>query len=259
MHDGHWERIRRRIIAEGTDGFEEHQLLEALLFYSIPRSDTNETAHRLIEEFGSLTGVFSASYEELLRVFGIGESSALLIRLVAGINRKIALSENSREGQCFDSLSKICKYLANLYVGINVERVYLMMFDNSMRLIDCARICDGTVNTAVMLPRLMIEKALLKHASNVVVAHNHPNGVAVPSSDDISTTEMLRAAFDLVRIQMLEHVVIAGKNYAPIMRGRNFENMRVGMNAIVENKYPMINIYDNPPDRPGADDSCEDT
>lgn len=253
MHDGHRERIRQRIIAEGTDGFDEHQLLEALLFYSIPRSDTNETAHRLIEEFGSLAGVFSASYEELLRVFGIGESSALLIRLIAGINRKIAISKN-RGGQRFASLEKICRYLANLYVGINVERVYLMMFDNGMKLIDCARICDGTVNTAVMLPRLMIEKALLKRASNVVVAHNHPDGVAVPSGDDISTTEMLRSAFDLVGIHMLEHVIIAGNSYAPIMRGRNFESMRVGMKAIVENRYSLKRIYDDAPESSAPED-----
>lgn len=246
MHDGYRERIRRRIIAEGTDGFEEHQLLEALLFYSIPRSDTNDTSHRLMEEFGSLAGVFSASYEELLRVFGIGESSALLIRLIAEINRTIALSEN-RRGQSFDTLGKICKYLANLYVGINVERVYLMMFDNSMKLIDCARICDGTVNTAIMLPRLMIEKVLLKRAANVVVAHNHPGGVAVPSGDDISTTEMLRSAFDLVGIQMLEHVIIAGKSYAPVMRGRNFEIMKMGLKAVVENSYPIMSIHSSSP------------
>ena len=120
-----------------------------------------------------------------------------------------------------------------------------MMLDNGMKLIDCARICDGTVNTAIMLPRLMIEKALLKRASNVVVAHNHPGGVAVPSSDDISATEMLRTAFNLVGIHMLEHVIIAGKSYAPIMRGRNFEGMRVGMRAIVENRYPPQSIYNN--------------
>ncbi len=243
MHDGHRERTRQRIINEGTDSFEEHQLLEALLFYSIPRADTNETAHRLIEEFGSLAGVFSASREELMRVAGVGESSALLINLIAGINRKIVLSENRAAG-CFDSMGKICKYLANMYAGVNIERVYMMMFDNGMKLIDCVRICEGTVNAAVMQPRVMVEKALLKHASAVVVAHNHPNGIAVPSGDDISTTEMLRSAFDLMGIQLIEHIVIAGRNYAPIMRNRNLAVMRAGTSNVVSSRPGLEHFYD---------------
>ena len=221
MHEGHRARIRDRIIKEGTDNFEEHQLLEALLFYSIPRVDTNETAHMLIERFGSLANVLAASNEELMSVKGIGESTAALISLIRGISRKIAMSGNTSR-QVFDSMGKVCRYLSNLYVGVNVERVYLMLFDNAMHLIDCAHICDGTVNTATMIPRIMVEKALFKRASAVVVAHNHPGGLAVPSGDDIATTDQLRAAFELMGIQMLEHIVIAGNNYAPIMRRRGF-------------------------------------
>ncbi len=243
MHDGHRERLRNRIIKEGPDNFEEHQLLEVLLFFSIPRIDTNKIAHRLIREFGSLAGVLAASRDELMRVEGVGESSAMLINLIAGINRKMALS-NNREGQCFDSMGKICRYLSNLYVGINVERVYMMMFDNGMRLIECVQIAEGTVNAAVMQPRMMVEKALLKHSSAVVVAHNHPGGLAIPSGDDIATTEMLRAAFDLIGIQLLEHIVVAGRNYAPIMRSRNFNCMRAGASNSVSNQVGFDRFYE---------------
>jgi DNA repair protein RadC len=244
MHDGHRERIRQRIIKEGTDNFEEHQLLEALLFFSIPRADTNETAHRLIDEFGSLAGVLSASREELMNVEGVGETSALLIKLVAGVNRKIALSEN-KEGVCYDTIGKICRYLANIYVGITVERVYMMMFDNGMKLIDCVRICDGSVNAAVMQPRVMVEKALLKHASAVVVAHNHPNGIAVPSGDDITTTEMLRSAFDLMGIQLIEHIIIAGRSYTPILRSRNLSGIKNDVLNVVGCRITFEEFYKN--------------
>lgn len=242
MHEGHRERVRRRIINEGIDNFEEYQLLEALLYFSIPRADTNETAHRLISEFGSLNGVMSASRDDLLRIEGVGESSAILIGLINGINRKIAMSDN-KEGVCYDSLGKICRYLSNLYVGISVERVYMMMFDNGMKLIECVRIAEGTVNAAVMQPRIMVEKALLKHASAVVIAHNHPNGIAVPSGDDITTTEMLRTAFDIMGIQLLEHVVIAGRNYAPIMRHRNLDSIKAGVSNFVRSNLNFYNFY----------------
>lgn len=241
MHDGHRNRLRQRIINEGTDSFEEHQLLEALLFYSIPRADTNETAHRLIERFGSLAGVISASRDELTHVEGIGESSALLIRLVGGILRKIAVTDNTVR-YSFDSIGKICKYLANLYTGVTVERVYLMMFDNSMKLIDCAHICDGTVNSAIMLPRVMVEKALLRRASVVVVAHNHPDGIAVPSGDDIETTEMLRSAFELLGINLLEHIVVAGRSYSPILRQRNLAKSN-NASYIVCSGIPIERFY----------------
>lgn len=220
MHTGHRERLRKRLSYEGSDSFEDHQLLEALLFFSIPRCDTNETAHRLIERFGSFADVFTAGRDELITVGGIGPASADLIRLVAGIERRIANSDIN-EHMCYDTVGKIGSYLTNMFVGVSVERVYLMMFDNSMRLLDCAHICDGTINSAVMLPRAMAERALFKHASAVVVAHNHPHGIAVPSGTDIETTETLRAAFELIGVQLLEHLVIAGRKYAPIMKLRN--------------------------------------
>lgn len=225
IHDELRQRLRRRLRAEGCAGFDDHQLLEALLFYSIPRRDTNEIAHRLIERFGSLEAVFSASADELMLVDGVGPNTADLIRLISGIRRSIARSGESPR-KVYDSITKISAYLANLYVGSTHEQVYLMMFDNAMRLIDCAYICDGSVNAAAMVPRVMVERALFRHASAVVVAHNHPHGLAVPSGDDIETTEMLRAAFELVGIQMLEHIIIAGRSYATIMRQRNMATVK---------------------------------
>lgn len=225
MHEGHRQRLRRRLRAEGCDSFEDHQLLEALLFYSIPRCDTNETAHRLIERFGSIGAVFAASADELMLVEGIGQSSADLIRLVSGIRCRLEKPNNSPR-MVYDSIGKISAYLSRLYIGATCEQVYLMMFDNAMRLIDCAYICDGSVNAAVMVPRVMVEKALFRHASAVVVAHNHPGGIAVPSGDDIDTTEMLRAAFELVGIQLLEHIIIAERSYATVMRQRNMAAVR---------------------------------
>ena len=154
----------------------------------------------------------------------------------------------------YDSIGKISAYLARLYIGSTREQVYLMMFDNAMRLIDCAYICDGSVNAAVMVPRVMVEKALFRHASAVVVAHNHPDGVAVPSGDDIDTTEMLRAAFELVGIQLLEHIIIAGRSYATVMRQRNMATVHSDVGSLGGHLSAGIleHLYDDLPESEGV-------
>lgn len=217
LHIGHRERMKRKFLQYGIDGMEEHEILEILLFYSLPRIDTNELGHILIEQFGSLAGVLNADYEELIKVPGIKENTATLLKLSLGIARKYAISSQKTE-EHYDTIEKIGNYLVNMYVGVNVERVYLMLFDNSLKLLDCCWITDGTINATSLLPRVLIEKALNKHASSVVLAHNHPFGMAIPSGDDIAMTHRMDSAFELVGINMLDHIIVAGEKYASVMR-----------------------------------------
>ena len=217
LHMGHRERMKRKFLQYGIDGMEEHEILEILLFYSLPRIDTNELGHILLEQFGSLAGVLNADYEELIKVPGIKENTATLLKLSLGIARKYAISSQKAE-EHYDTIEKIGNYLVNMYVGVNVERVYLMLFDNSLKLLDCCWITDGTINATSLLPRVLIEKALNKRASSVVLAHNHPFGMAIPSGDDIAMTHRMDSAFELVGINMLDHIIVAGEKYASVMR-----------------------------------------
>ena len=229
LHGGHRERLRKRLRVSGADNFEDHQLLEALLFFSIARKDTNDTAHSLIERFGSLASVFAADRDELITVKDIGDVSADLIKLVSSITRRIAMEDVSPRDS-YNSISKIVKYLSNLYMGVAVERVYMMLFDNSLHLLDCVHVGDGTINTFVMQPGIMAKKALYRNASSVVIAHNHPHGLAIPSPEDIVATRKLYATFDLIGVQLLEHIIIAGQQYTPIMH-----RMQMSGNQIEEN------------------------
>ncbi|MBQ9080089.1 MAG: hypothetical protein IJY27_03365 [Clostridia bacterium] len=224
--------MRKRLRLEGADNFEDHQLLEALLFFSVARCDTNDRAHGLIEQCGSLASVFSVSRDELTRVEGIGDNSADLIALVSELTRRIALADVSPRDS-YNSVSKIAKYLANLYVGVSVERVYMMLFDNGLHLLDCVHVCDGTINSAVMQPRVMAKKALYSDASVAVIAHNHPRGNAIPSDDDFIATEKLSATFDLVGVQLLEHIVIAGQSYTPIIKQMHMRGRELAGESIV--------------------------
>lgn len=218
-HGGHRGRLKARFLAEGLDNFAEHEILELLLFHSIPQRNTNDIAHELINRFGSLEGVLEADPDSLKEVDYIKDNSVVIIKLVAAIARRYAIASEKDEVY-FDTVEKIGRYLRGLYLTIPCERVYMMMFDNSMRLIECAHIVDGAVNCASITTRVMLEKALRKNASNVVVAHNHPNGLAIPSNEDIEISRVLDQAFDLVGVNMLEHIVVAGNKFTPIMRSQ---------------------------------------
>lgn len=222
FHKEHRERMKARFISDGIDVFEPHNVLELLLFYSIPRRDTNVTAHRLIDKFGSLHSVFDAPYEELLSVEGISEHSATLIKLIPALLNRYSADKNMAKVN-ISALDDAGRYLVNRYEGIGVETVYLMLLDNKNDLIDCVKIHEGSVNSSAITTRVLVETALFKHASSVILAHNHPRGIALPSSDDLHTTRTVKNAFDAVGVNMLAHIIVAGGSFCDILEHRNEE------------------------------------
>ena len=216
MHKDHRKHTKDRFLSEGLDSFEPHNVLELLLFYSIPQKDTNETAHMLINRFGSLSAVFDAPYDDLLTVPGISEHSATLIKLIPAISRRYAMEKNSKVTK-LSSIEDIGKYLVARYLGVTEETVLLLLLDNKFGLIDCVKVHEGSVNSSAIPMRKLIETALFKRASMVVLAHNHPSGVALPSSDDLFTTQQVKRAFDLVEIGMLAHIIVAGDTFTNIL------------------------------------------
>lgn len=216
MHKDHRKHTKDRFLSEGLDSFEPHNVLELLLFYSIPQKDTNETAHMLINRFGSLSAVFDAPYDDLLTVPGISEHSATLIKLIPAISRRYAMEKNSKVTK-LSSIEDIGKYLVARYLGVTEETVLLLLLDNKFGLIDCVKVHEGSVNSSAITMRKLIETALFKRASMVVLAHNHPSGVALPSSDDLFTTQQVKRALDLVEIGMLAHIIVAGDTFTNIL------------------------------------------
>lgn len=216
MHKDHRKHTKDRFLSEGLDSFEPHNVLELLLFYSIPQKDTNETVHMLINRFGSLSAVFDAPYDDLLTVPGISEHSATLIKLIPAISRRYAMEKNSKVTK-LSSIEDIGKYLVARYLGVTEETVLLLLLDNKFGLIDCVKVHEGSVNSSAITMRKLIETALFKRASMVVLAHNHPSGVALPSSDDLFTTQQVKRAFDLVEIGMLAHIIVAGDTFTNIL------------------------------------------
>ena len=225
-HADHRQRMKDRFLENGLDIFDEHQVIELLLFFGIPRRDTNVIAHRLIKRFGSLRDVLDAPYEELLTVDGIGEHAATLIKLSAELSRRYLLSE-SLDTERFDTVEKLGKFLINLFLGKRNEEVYLLTFNGKMEMLSCDKLADGLSNLVSFSVKPLIESAILTHASGIVLAHNHPGGIASPSGSDISLTDQLMYMCDQISIPLIEHFVVAGNSYYPIIKRRDdeYDNM----------------------------------
>ena len=216
MHKEHRIRVKNRFLAEGFDHFEPHNILEMLLFYSIPQKDTNELAHVLINRFGSLEKVFDASYEELLTVPGIKEHSATLIKMIPSL-AIVYYMEKNKTSEALSDIDSWGEYFVNRYIGIDVETVFLLLLDNKFNVIECVKVHEGCVNSSAISIRKIVETVYSKNASMVVLAHNHPSGLAIPSSDDLLTTHELLRSFQLLEIKLLAHIIVAGDQYMDIL------------------------------------------
>jgi DNA repair protein RadC len=215
LHAGHRERLRRRFAEEGLDGFDDHNALELLLSYAIPRRDVNGLAHELIRRFGSFDGVFDAPLYELAAVDGVGERSALLIKLVPQLTRKYQLSRIKRsETETLDDIARTGKYFLPFFYAVEEETVYLATLDPKRRVIGCRMLGSGREAFASVTVKSVLEAALRDRAFAVILAHNHPSGVAVPSRDDVRSTEKLMAALAPLDIKLDDHIIVAGNEFA---------------------------------------------
>lgn len=211
-HSGHRDRLKQRFLEQGLDGFTDIQVLELLLFYAIPRRDTNVLAHALLDRFGSLSQVLEAEASELQSVPGISAHSATLLALVTQLARAYQVSCANRM-EILDSLDACGAYLLPRFFGRTRETVFLLCLDAKCKVLCCKEIGEGSINSASISVRKVVETALQAKASSVVLAHNHPSGVALPSLEDQVTTKRIYAALQLVDVVLADHIVVADGDY----------------------------------------------
>lgn len=215
IHKEHRQRVKRRFLREGLDHFEELHALELLLFFSNPRDDTNPIAHRLLEQFGSLHQVLTAPPEQLVQVQGVGEHTAILLGLVKGISQKYLIGHEGSRVR-LNTMEECGNYLMDHFVGRRDEVVMLLCLDAKRMPLCCRIVSEGSVNTAEVSVRKVVEAALSVNATTVMLAHNHPSGIAVPSMEDIITTRRMGVALDAVGILLEDHIVVAGREYVSL-------------------------------------------
>ena len=217
IHDGHRERLRQQFLREGLDNFTEVQALELLLYPIIPRKDTNPIAHALLSQFGSFSQVLEAPVEELQKVSGVGAHTAAYLHMILHAGRYYQVSR-SRQNKILTSLEKCGEYLTAFFYGRQVENIYLLCLDAKCMVLDCRKVGEGSVNSAGLSVRKIVETALHANASAVVLAHNHPSGLAIPSDEDIQTTKKVAAALRAVDIQLVDHIVVAEDDYVSMVQ-----------------------------------------
>ena len=216
-HKGHRERLKSRFLQQGLGDFTDIQALELLLFYANPRGDTNPIAHALLERFGSLSQVLEAPVEELKKVSGIGDHGAVLLKLVVEMGRFYQV-DCAQRVQCLTTLDACGAYLVPYFFGRTQETVFLLCLDAKCKVLCCREVGQGSVNSASISVRSIVETALNARATTVVLAHNHPSGVALPSSEDVQTTRRVAAALAAVEVHLADHMVVADGDYVSMVQ-----------------------------------------
>ncbi len=206
-HSGHRARMKRRFLENGVDNFHPHEVLEMLLYYAVPMKDTNDLAIRLITHFGSFSAVLDAPID-LLMEFGLTENQATYLKLLPQACR-LYLDDMSNSPQKIITKEHIAPYLINKFVGRTEECVLLLLMDRKCKELFCGVISSGSFDTSELSVRKIIDLSLRYGAVYAILAHNHPDGVALPSNADISATRNIAAALHLIRVKLVDHYVIA--------------------------------------------------
>ena len=212
VHDGHRQRLRDSFILNELDSFNDITALELLLSFAIPRKDTNELAHALIDRFGSLNGVMRASHQELLEVSGIGENAAVLLRLVPQMYKKAAISAVN-DIKVLRYISDIADYLCPRFINEVDEVMYLLCIDNNAHPISCIQLARGVGDYVETNIRKIAQLSISNRASRIVIAHNHPRGPALPSIEDDDVTRRVLHGLSALGVSLSDHLIFFGEEY----------------------------------------------
>jgi DNA repair protein RadC len=205
------ERPRERLLKEGAQALSDAELLAIFLRVGVRGKSAVDMARDLMLQFGSLNALFAASRQECTRVNGLGDAKYAQLQAVLEMSRR-ALSEAMRERDALSSPAAVRDYL-RLRLAALPHEVFLAVFlDAQNRVLETEELFRGTLTQTSVYPREVVKRALAQNAAGVILAHNHPSGVAEPSQADRWLTDQLKAALALVDVRVLDHFVIAGSH-----------------------------------------------
>ncbi|MBQ4365892.1 MAG: RadC family protein [Clostridia bacterium] len=231
IHKGHRQKLKNRVLAGGLAGEAPHTILELLLFYGIPRKDTNPIAHELLDRFGSLSGVLRAGVEELKSVQGMTENAALLLHLILPVYA--AYEEDLRRMPTLpESAAQIVDFMRPKLIGSTTEKAYLLCIGGNGKLLGLRKICEGDLSSAAIDLRALAAAVLETKAQDAILVHNHPNGVAAPSLQDIDATKQIVSFLDQMKVRLVNHIILSENDYCSMADKKNFVHLFYGMEPL---------------------------
>lgn len=212
LHEGHRERLKNRFLYGDLDLFQPHEVLELLLFYGICRKDTNGIAHELIDTFGSISSVLEAPLDKIAEIKGVTKNAAILLKFVPEICRYYLLDKHENKEKIMTK-EKAGAFILDKFVGKQEECVIVMLLDKKMRMLYCGTINRGNVNKVDCYLKDILLLVSHYNAYGMILAHNHPSGVALPSAEDVETTVKIIKKLEVVQVKLLDHFIIADREY----------------------------------------------
>lgn len=225
VHDEHRKRVKNEFFENGfNENTPPHKVIEMLLFYCIPRKDTNIIAHDLLDRFGSISNLIDAPIEQITDVAGAGINTAMFIKLLRTVFR-LYTDEKSIKPESYNSLDDVCEYLAKKYLGFTEEVFSVTTFSSNGKMLGFDIINTGNIGEVHASIRDIIELVLKKNATSVIIAHNHPYGVALPSQSDINTTISIKETLKLVNVRLVDHIIICDDDYISMAQSSQFSDI----------------------------------
>ena len=204
----------------GERGFEDHTLLELLLFYGVPQKDTNPIAHRLIERFGSLPAVLEAPARELMQIEGVGENVARLLKVTQAMRCRCTQQQTARQKVVLNSSLKAGEYLCSLLQGRETEALLLVCLDAGKAVRHCEQLESGVSDSISTTLRQIAQLCVNRNVHDIILAHNHPSGVALPSAEDRMVTRQVMEALEPLGIRLIDHIVVADNDFVSMAESK---------------------------------------
>lgn len=222
-HQNHRQRVRESFRSTPFSEMPDISILELLLFYAIPRKNTNHIASRLIEEYGSLANVLNTPYEELIKIDGMGESGALLLSVLPEISKRF-------DGDAMPVSTLLEKDELNIYIrkklyGLKNEVFMVVCLDPIGRATLCEIVAEGNDSSVTVDKRTILETVFSADADSVILAHNHPNGEAAPSHEDIELTKEIIALLNETGIKLTDHIIVGKGSILSLASTEKFKNL----------------------------------
>ena len=218
VHSGHRSRVRKKFLDNGIDLFETHEVLELLLFYAVPMKNTSILAHKLLDYFGSISAIFDAPFDALVEA-GLTESQAVMLKLMPDITRLYIDDKHNNKSKVVD-IDNLPDAIIRKFIGRENENVLALLIDAKGKEVFCGIVSKGSLNDTSLPIRKIVDFSLRYNAKSVIVAHNHPSGVALPSKDDLDATINLKNALDLIGVRLLDHYIVADNDCVSLAQSK---------------------------------------